>query len=465
MPAITQQTSIPWGSRPVFPAVTAWSEREWPWQRVALSFAVHGALGLAMHRLPPLATIHSVLTILAVVALSLWAKRPGLLLLCMCYVSGSEVLWRMSKAFVFHETAKYVIVLICVIGLVRLRRPRLPEGALLYLLLLLPSAVITYYSFRDFNLFRKLVLFALSGPLAITAAVCFGANLRLRARDLWHGVLALSFPLMGVASITLVSTYWREGITFSNSANFEASGGFGPNQVASALALGALLCFFPVVSSSFRLPLKALLIGVAAVFLVQSVMTFSRGGVVSALAALAMVSPLLVQGKKQRLGLLAAVLLIGAAAPVVYSQLNQFTGGKLEKRFTNTKMSGREDLVETDLALWRDHPVFGVGVGISRYYHSGFKAAHTEFSRAVAESGTLGALAYVVFGLLCLSRALTIFKHADVRFRPILLAAMIWAFLYMVVNANRTSGPALAMGLAFLTIQADARDRAEREAA
>jgi O-antigen ligase len=440
-------------------------ETEWPWQRVAVAFAVHGALGLAMHRLPPLATIHSTLTILAVVAISLWAKRPAVLLLCLCYVSGSEVLWRMSKAFVFHETAKYVIVLTCVIGLVRLKRSRLPEGALLYLLLLLPSIAITYYSFRDFNVFRKLVLFSLSGPLAITAAVCFCANLRLSARDLWQGVLCLSSPLMGVAAITLVSTYWREGITFGNSANFDASGGFGPNQVASALALGALLAFFLAVSSDLRPVLKALLLGVAAIFLVQSVMTFSRGGVASVLLALAIVSPLLVKGKKQRLGLLAAVLVIGAAAPVLYTQLNQFTGGKLEKRFTNTKMSGREDLLATDLALWQDNPVFGVGVGISRFYHAGFKAAHTEFSRAVAESGTLGALAYIVLGLLCLSRALTILKHSDPRFRPILLAAMIWAFLYMVVNANRTSGPALAMGLAFLTVQPDTRPRAVREAA
>lgn len=431
--------------------------RRWTWPQLVALFGFHGALGLAMHQLPPLATIHSVAAIVAVLAVSLYAQRPELLLSGMCYVSGSEVLWRMSKAFVFHETAKYVIVLICIIGLLRLARPRAPGLMVLYLSLLLPSAVITYYSFGDFNFIRRSWAFALSGPLAITAAVCYCSNLRLKAGEVWHAIIALAAPLVGVAAITLVSTYWREGVKFTTESNFETSGGFGPNQVASALALGALLIVLGALLFEQKPGLKAFFIALAAVFTVQSAMTFSRGGVFAMVFALALVSPLLLTSRRQRITLLVSALVLAVLAPQVYAGLNRYTGGKFEKRFADTNMSGREDLLLTDLAVWEQNPVFGVGLGISRFYHKKGTLAHTEFSRALAESGSLGALAYIVFCLVCAQRALAILGQGGSIYRPLLLAAMIWSAMYMLVNANRTAAPALAMGLAFVTINAPGR--------
>lgn len=457
MPAYSQPVSAVWSARGAGGMRAAGVEREWTWKQLAGVLAIHMALGLAMHRLPPLATIHALATIVAALGVSLYAKRPGVVLMAVFYVAGSEVLWRMSKAFVFHETGKYVLVLLCVIGLLRLERARLIGPALLYLLLLLPSVAITYYMFYGFDDFRRAVLFSLAGPLAITAAICFCANLRPSEGELRGSVFMMAFPLMGVAAITLVSTYWREGVTFTTQANFETSGGFGPNQVASALALGAMLLFLSAILSRPGLPVRLLAYGAATVFLAQSVMTFSRGGVLSVLISVALVSPILLRTRRQMLvtfGSVAALLVVGVG---VYAVLNQYTGGMLRERFQKEGMSGREQLMQTDLEIWQENPVFGVGVGISKYYHKGFKASHTEFTRALAENGSLGALAYLTLALLCAARGWELLRRQKGVYRALLLASIFWAFLYMFVNANRTAAPALAMGLGFVTVQGGPR--------
>lgn len=453
MPAFGEPIPAAWAPSARATRWTVSAAREWTWKQLAAVFALHMALGLAMHRLPPLATIHALLTIIAVVAISLYATRPSLVLMSICYVTGAEVLWRMSKAFLFHETGKYVIVLLCVIGLLRLERPRLLGPALIYLFLLLPSVAITYNLFAGFDFFRRAVLFSLAGPLAITAAICFCGNLRFSAGELWRSLCCMAFPLMGVAAVTMVSTYWREGVQFTTEANFETSGGFGPNQVASALALGALLLFLGALLIELHWTVKWLAFAVATIYAAQSVMTFSRGGILAVLLSLALVGPLLLRTRRR--------ILIGAASLVVlvvvgaglFSAMNHYTGGMLQKRFQKEGMSGREQLMLTDLALWAENPVFGVGVGISKYYHRNNTASHTEFTRALAENGSFGALAYLILAAVTLRRGWFVFGQKHSAYRALLLASMIWAFLYMFVNANRTAAPALAMGLGFVSVQ------------
>jgi O-antigen ligase len=357
----------------------------------------------------------------------------------------------MSKSFIFHETAKYVIALICIIGIIRMRRARIPGAALLYIALLIPSIVITYYSF-GFDSFRRSVLFSLSAPLAIVAAVSFFANLELDGRDLQKSIIALTLPIMGVAGITAISTYWRESIHFTTEANFVTSGGFGPNQVASGLAFGALVLILAAITSGHDSKLRVAMILIACILIIQSAMTFSRGGITASLLSLLAVSPFIAMTKRQKAYVAVAAIIIALVLPVVFVRLNRLTDGKLGKRFSSTEMTGRETLMQVDLLLWEKNPVFGVGVGISKYAHSGFQASHTEFTRAVAESGTLGAVAYIGLGFLCLRRALAVALRRSDPHRPILLAMMVWPWLYMSVNAGRTAAPALALGMAFVSV-------------
>lgn len=419
--------------------------------RLVLIFALHAALGLAMRQLPPLATLHTFATILAVLAVALYTRNPATVLVCACYVSGSEVLWRMSKSYTFHETAKYAVSLLCLIGLVRLRRVRLPGHAVLYLALLLPAAVFPFIYF-PFDTFRKQAMFHLSGPIALTLAILYCSNLRVAAGELWRAAVAFAAPMAGVAAVTVRSSYMQQ-VKFGTESNFQTSGGFGPNQVSSSLAMAALLMLMAALLARAGWKWRVLLAGLASLFTVQSAMTFSRGGVLSLAAALIVTGPLVLSGHRYKrqilLGLAGVALVLAVAFPIV----NAYTGGKLAERFAEKEMSGRERLAAADWRVFEEFPVFGVGVGISKFFHPHGVTAHTEFTRALSEHGLLGVAAYLSLFWLLFRRGVAILGSRELwPYRGLLLALIVWPMAYMVVNAMRTSAPGLAIGLAFLTV-------------
>lgn len=414
-------------------------------------FVLHAAFGLAMRQLPPLATLHTFATILTVLAVAVYTKNPATVLVCACYVSGSEVLWRMSKSYTFHETAKYAVSLLCLIGLVRLRRVRLPGHAVLYLVLLLPAAVFPFVYF-PLDTFRKQAMFHLSGPIALTLAILYCSNLRVAAGELWRAAVAFAAPMAGVAAVTVRSSYMQQ-VKFGTESNFQTSGGFGPNQVSSSLAMAALLTLMTALLAKAGWKWRVLLAGLASLFTVQSAMTFSRGGVLSLAAALIVTGPLVLSGQRYKrqilLGLAGVALLLAVAFPIV----NAYTGGKLAERFAEKEMSGRERLAAADWQVFEEFPVFGVGVGISKFFHPHGVTAHTEFTRALSEHGLLGVAAYLSLFWLLLRRGVAILGSRELRpYRGLLLALLVWPMAYMVVNAMRTSAPGLAIGMAFLTV-------------
>jgi O-antigen ligase len=419
--------------------------------RLVVIFGLHALLGLAMRQLSPLATLHTFATILAVIAISLSTRNPAVVLMCACYVSGAEVLWRMSKAYTFHETAKYVVSLLFFIGLIRLKTVRLPGHALLYLLLLLPAAVFPFVYF-SFDLFRRHVLFNLSGPIALTMAILFCSNLRISAGELWRASVAFTAPLTGVLMVTVRSSYMQD-VKFGTESNFQTSGGFGPNQVASSLAMGALLALMTALLARTGRWQRLVLAGLSAAFILQSAMTFSRGGVISLGLALLAAGPLVLSGHRYKKQILAGLIGVGLVLMVAFPLMNAYTGGKLAERFVEKKMSGRERLTAADWEAFQNNPVFGVGAGISKYFHPNAIAAHTEYTRALAEHGLLGVAAYLSLLWLLLRRTAAILEGRESRpYRGLLLALQVWPLAYMVVNAMRTSAPGLSIGMAFLTV-------------
>ncbi len=420
-------------------------------RRLAVVFALHVALGLAMRQVWQLATLHTLATILAALALSLSTRNPAAVLMCACYVSGSEVLWRMSKSYTFHETAKYAVSLLCFIGLIRMKRVRLPGHAVLYLALLLPSVVFPFVYF-PLDTFRKQAMFHLSGPIALTLAILYCSNLRISAGDLWRACLAFIAPLCGVLAVTVRSSYMQQ-VRFGTESNFQTSGGFGPNQVSSSLAMGALLLLFGALLARTGWRQRLLFLGLAAACTLQSAMTFSRGGVLSLAVALAASGPWVLAGHRYKKQILLGMAALALALAVAFPLMNEYTGGKLAERFAERQMSGRERLAAADWEVFQEFPVFGVGVGVSKFFHAGGVTAHTEFTRALSEHGLLGVAAYLSLLWLLFRRGVAILEAPELRlYRGFLLALLIWPLAYMAVNAMRTSAPGLAVGMAFLTV-------------
>lgn len=418
---------------------------------VAVFWLLHAPLAVWMIDDRDVATVHAV----AVLAVSLWWAAAGRsqhrVALAAAYIMGAEVLWRMTDARIFWETAKYAISALFLIGLVRRQGRRINGKAALYLALLAPSILLTLAEL-PLGAAREQISFNLSGPLALGLSVLFFTGLTLTESRFQGLLLAPIGPLLGVATIAIRRTVSATPIQFTQESNIVTSGGFGPNQVAAVLGLGAFLALFYVLHGRTRLPLSLRVMALAAmaVLATQSALTLARGGLVTAGAAAAVATAYLVQDRRIRGRILQlAPMLFVVGAYVVTPRLDEFTGGALSKRFQDTSMATRRELFEADLRVWREHPVFGAGPGMAKPARDApgiVAASHTEFSRLLAEHGLFGLGALLLLALLTAQR----FRQAQTPVsRAMVLSMMGWSLLFMVHSAMRLAAPGFLFGLPF----------------
>jgi hypothetical protein len=415
---------------------------------IAVVLALHAPLGLLLRIHPAIATAHAGVVVAAV----LWVALRGAghhVLLVAAYVVGSEVLWRMTKAHIPWETGKYLLILVFLAGILRTRGPfRAPIAPVLFILLLLPGAYLSYTQL-PWTFARDALSFNLAGPVAIGLAIWFCAITRLRARDVPLVLLAPVPPLLATAGLVL-SGFAGASITFGTESSFAASGGYGPNQVSSMMGLGGLLAALLLFTAHGSVLIRGTLALSAGWLMVQSALTFSRGGIYGAAGGIAVALFFIVQDPRLRVRVIAVsamALLVGAE--FMLPRLNEITAGRFEERFTDTSGTGRERLFSADLEIWRENPVFGVGAGIAAYMrpaHGAMQAAsHTEQSRLLSEHGLLGLVALLI---LCWTLARTVLAGRSPAARGVAAALATWSMLFMVHAAVRLAAPALMMGLA-----------------
>jgi hypothetical protein len=412
---------------------------------VVVLVALHIPLGLLMHRVPAVATLHAIVT-MAVATFVAFSGRLDRLVYGAAYIGGSEVLWRMCRAAVFWESGKYAVLLLFIIALVRLRPLRLPGLPLLYFLLLLPSIALAPYELLSSEA-RQQISFNLSGPAVLAVSVCVLSQVHLGPRGWRNTLLAFAGPLVGLVAITVYSTLTASTITFALDSNKVTSGGFGPNQVSTVLGLGALLAFLAGIEPGRKIVSRCALLGFALLVATQSGMTFSRGGLYAAAGAVIASSWYLLRDSRARVPLvLTAAVFTATAAFVVLPRLERFTQGKLVARFQQVAPSGRDKLALEDLDAFVAHPIGGLGPGGGFVSAARWDSAHTEFTRLLAEHGVLGVAAVLLLFVMA-SRALR--AAGTVQEKALVIALVAWSFLTMSHSAMRLAAPSLVFGLAF----------------
>lgn len=418
------------------------------WTHLAALWLLQAALAIAMKKLPPLATLHALLTLFVALYIALVKRRTDWIAYSAAYVVGAEVLWRACGASVFWEFAKYTVSTVLLIGLSRLKRPEIPTMALVYALLLVPGAVLSFFS-MDLLELRRQISFHLSGPLTLFIAICFFHNMKFNREQLNRMFLSLITAAVGMGSIALFTTASAAEINFGNASKAVTAGGFGPNQVSSVLGLGALLILFFLGSSAAGGTHRTLM-WVAAMFLAgQCVLTFSRTGIFSSIIAFLPVLYFWSLDRRYRTRALTLVAVTAAAAIIVLPLLNQFTGGALQTRFEDRDLSGRDTLMSIDFNLWMNNFFYGVGVGVSPRFHIQGLTSHSEPTRMVAEHGLFGFIAALVLVLMATRR----FLAARTQFERAFVASMgTWSFLFLAMNGMRLAAASMVLGFIFIRV-------------
>jgi O-antigen ligase len=416
-----------------------------PWL-IIMFIGAHAVLGLAARGVPAIAVVHQLVVLAYMLYLAVRGRDLGRSAALAAYIVGSEVFWRMTKGAIFWEGAKYMIAALLLANSLRLRG-RTNRVALLYFALLVPSCIITLLS-QDVEQARSQLSFYMSGPLELAVCVGFFGHVVMSSEDLRRITIAAVAPMTAVLAISYVAS---ETVSqFGDVSNLATSGGYGPNQVSAVLGLGAFLCVRQLLDSeSSSLRLRVAFIVLLCGFGVQSALTFSRGGLYGAGAA-TVVYLLGVSGQRgQRVRVIGAVLMLALVAEgVLYPWLQARTQGAITQRFSDTGTTGRDVMVVGELQAFFDAPLFGLGPGggIDVRFEGRSIAAHTEFTRMLAEHGIFGAAALIALISLAIGRIREARRGVE---RATASAMIVWAAVFMVHAAMRLSAPGFIFGLAF----------------
>src|SRR5690606_27309559 len=198
------------------------------------------------------------------------------------YLVGAEVFLRMNGGTIFYEAIKYLVIIFIAIGLFKNSFANQSVIYILYIFLLIPGIFVAVTQMGFETDIRKAIAFNLSGPVCLGIVAIFCYKRTVTFHQIKRILLAFMFPLVSMmVYLFLYSPNLQEVITNTGS-NFEASGGFGPNQVATVLGIGIFVMatrYFISKETIFHKGFDLLLLSL---FGFRALVTFSRGGVITA---------------------------------------------------------------------------------------------------------------------------------------------------------------------------------------
>lgn len=393
------------------------------------------------------------------------ADRNNEVLLACTYLATFEVILRMTNALFFYEMIKYLIISFTAIGIFYRGFSLKSMPFVIYLLLLVPSIIIASQNIPLGESLRRAVAFNLSGPVCLGIVALYCYQRKITSQRLTQIIkLAIGPLVMLTTYLFLVSPSTQDVIT-NTASNFATSGGYGPNQVATALGLGMFLCFARfLLIKNFTDNVIDMILMLAMTY--RGWLTFSRGGILTgALMIIAIVVTIVLFNRsKLKFSMLPKLAVIVLGLGLAWSFTSLVTNGLIDKRYANEDAAGRakadlstgrEELVSIELEAFTENPITGIGAGQVKYYRAekdGIVAAsHNESSRLLSEHGAIGILSLLVLIFTPLVYRLS--NRRNVYF----YAFLIFWFATINHSAMRIAAPAFFYGLVLLNVIPDTK--------
>lgn len=434
---------------------------------------IHIFIGLAIFAVPFLSKVYNISIV--VVGLSFLIKnknRNNEAILASAYLVSAEVVLRMTEGNLLSEFVKYAVMGFMIIGMFYKGFSKNAIPIWFYLLLLVPGIILSTFTISLETNLRKAIIFNIIGPvcLAVCSIYCYQRKLNQKQMD--NILLVMTMPIVTTVTYMFLHNPNVRDVITGTSSNFTTSGGYGPNQVSTILGLGIFLFLVRTIFYS-RNTFLLLLNGLLLCFVTfRGIVTFSRGGIMTGgIMIFLLIGKLaLISNSKGRAKLLVIIGFAIVALTGVWTYSSYQTGGMIDKRYANedprgrekeSKLSGRETLIETELQMFLDNPILGIGVGKNREYReevTGISAAsHNEISRMLAEHGTLGIFALLI---LLLTPTLLAFNN---RQHLYLFPFVIFWLLTINHAAMRLAAPAFIYALSLLKIDSFEKPALHRE--
>jgi len=433
----------------------------------------HALLGVLIFALPFISELYT----LALFAFGVFyiikkKNKNNEVLIVSAYVVGVEVLLRMTGGGLLNEFGKYAVMIFMFLGMIYSGFSNKAFLYWIFLILLIPSLILSTVALNFETDIRKAIAFNISGPvcLGISAIYCYQRQVTF---DRLKGIItAFSLPMVAIVVYLFLYTPSVKAVVTGTQSNFETSGGFGPNQVSTILGLGIFVFFVQLLLNSKSRLLQLTNALFVLVFAFRGIVTFSRGGMFTAVVMMVLLLIVLYFqagfNAKPKIGLIIIVTFLAGLGVWGYSSIQ--TSGLINKRYANedalgrkkkSQLSGREVLIESELQMFVDNPIFGVGVGKNkelRRQQTGIDlASHNEITRMLAEHGSLGLIDLMILFFTPL--------FLFVNNRQNILALSFLAFWLLTINhaAMRLAAPAFVYALSLLKVYTVEKPTVHRE--
>ncbi|WP_298880748.1 O-antigen ligase family protein [uncultured Polaribacter sp.] len=381
------------------------------------------------------------------------------------YLVGAEVFIRMSGGTLLYELGKYGVILYVLMGIfMGNKRNKLTISYVLYILILLIGIIFT--NTPQGESIRKAIVFNLSGPitLGIFAIYCYKRTITIS--QLQELLFMCLLPIFSIVSYVYFRTPNLEEMVFGTLSNFDTSGGFGPNQVSTIIGFGGFILgifLFIRINLSLYIFLDGIFL---AYFIYRGLLTFSRGGMLTAGIAFFIFAVFMFSFQKVTIVKVSKYIFVSFILFLgVWLYTSNITGGMIDNRYAGKNSigvkkkdvsAGRSEIINMQIESFNESPIFGIGVGNGKYkrINSGKKvtaASHNEVGRLIEEHGLLGLIALLILLILPLENMYFSNNYQ----RAFLSAFYIFWFLTINHSAMRIAFPAFVYGLSLIRIVPD----------
>ena len=426
---------------------------------------LHIVLGILIFLVPVFSIIFSFsIFIVGFIYVVKTQNRNNEVLLVCGYIVGAEVLLRSTGGDFFYEFAKYGVALFIFIGMIYSGFSKNAVPYWLFLALLIPGILIGVFTLDGPLEIRKSISNTISGPFCLGLVSLYTYQRKIHINNINNInniLLAIGLPIISHLVYLIFFNPNVKDVISGTDSNGATSGGFGPNQVSTIIGLGIFIFITRLILKSKNSFLMLFNFIIAVILSFRGVVTFSRGGI---FAGIIMICSLVINlyflsrsNSRWKLNFLIVISIAASSGIWLYS-ISQ-TNGFIQKRYNNqdslgrvkeSKLSGREDLMKSEISIFFDNPMLGVGVGKSieiRQEETGLTAAsHNEITRLLAEHGAIG----VVILLILIFTPIFLFfdNKQNIFMFPFLL------FWLLTINhaAMRIAAPAFIYGLSLLKV-------------
>ncbi|MFY0483518.1 O-antigen ligase family protein [Flavobacterium sp. PLA-1-15] len=373
---------------------------------------LHALLGFSAYLFKPIAILYAVgIGMIGCFYIIKNKNQDNEALYWCAYVVCAEVFLRMTKGNIGNEYGKYVVIVFVLIGMYYKGFSKNAIPIWSYLLLLLPGVIYSFIVLNYETDVRKAIMFNISGPLCLALSSIYCYQRVVTASQMDKLFRMMSYPITTMFAYLYFFTPNIQEAVISTASNSATSGGFGPNQVSTMLGFAMFVFFVRTILYSKNIYLLALNGFLLFFALFRGLITFSRGGVITGgVMIVILLIKLFIIGNvtvKFKLLIVSGIAILGLIGIWGYSLYQ--TKGLIENRYTNedalgrekeSVLSGREVLMEAELQMFFDNPIFGIGVGKNKEYRkelTGIEgASHNEITRMLAEHGSLGIMALLI---------------------------------------------------------------------